>query len=548
LDISRHVIPSTSGHFKLSVTRDGVGFNTSCISYGASGDAVVAALDVLDPIADMGGSTVVREGDGSSLKYAYGFVYNISAANPNFVNLIGIQIAGSGVEHDCARLSTLGYWGDESNWNTGAVPTSTDEVIIPTDAGFVALTDNVTISSLQMSGGALLTDGSTCLSGWTPAPGGTSSSFGSNKCYRIFDYASSWTAAQRACASAVSLHLAPGSSRGGALRGALVTIQGLEENNWVARMCRGNSLGRDCWIGMTRGYRGRSGAEAGNDLEWAELGRAVGESRYRSWATREPSEFESDEAQHCVAIQDSKKQAQDQGEARWYDDECESEKPFVCQAFGVSTPFFLTVSTELRIAGGYLVGAGTVISSTLAQVSGDEGEIGILNGATLQNSAAGSMEWSAPYSVGWGGTLRNMGALSFSAASLIATHDSSGILEGNAGAWPTIFNGDGAEMVFAAGSEVHLEWLLWNEGGSMVVEGELLCTGGGYSSSGTLTVEVGGATRFSNSSLVMHQAEVVVVTLKADREVTGQDVESAIGTGGYYRVAFGGEETSCVGY
>lgn len=175
------------------------------------------------------------------------------------------------------------------------------QVTIPTDAGFVVLTDNITIASLEMNGGALLTDGSTCLSGWTPAPGGTSSPFGDNKCYRIFDYASSWTAAQNACASAVSPRLAPGSSRGGALRGALVTVQGLEENNWVSRMCRGNSLGRDCWIGMTRGYEGGSGVETGSDYEWAELGKAVGGSRYRSWARREPSEFAGDEVRTLTA-------------------------------------------------------------------------------------------------------------------------------------------------------------------------------------------------------------------------------------------------------
>ncbi|CAM9742517.1 unnamed protein product, partial [Scytosiphon promiscuus] len=553
LTASRYVIPSTTtGHFKLSVTRDGVGTNTSCISYGASGAAVVAILDLLDPISDLGGSTVIREGDGSSSTFKYGFVYNISATDPNvnLVDSIDVEVAGSGVDHDCARLSTSGYWSEDSNWNTGAVPTSTDEVTIPIDAGFVILTDNVTISSLQMNGGAILTDDSTCLSGWTPAPGGTLSSFGGNKCYRTFDNASSWTAAQNACSRAVSPRLAPEPSQGGALRGALVTIQGLEENNWVARMCQGNSIGRDCWIGMTRGYRGLSNAEAGNDLEWAELGNAVGGSRYRSWATREPSDFEGDEAgEHCVAIQHSKRQAQDQGEARWYDDECQSEKPFVCQAFGVSTPFFLTISTELKIAGGYLVGAGAVISSTLAQqVTGAEGEVGITNGATLQNSGSGSMEWSAPSAIGWGGTLVNMGTLFFSTAILRATHDSAGVLEDNAGAWPILINKEGAEILFAAGSEVDLEWLLWNEGGSMVVEGELHCTGGGYSPSGTLTVDVGGEARFSDSSLVMYQTQVVVVTLKADREVTGQDSKSITGTGGFYRLAFGGDETSCIDY
>lgn len=168
---------------------------------------------------------------------------------------------------------------------------------IPTDAGFVVLTDDATISSLNMNGGALVTERSTCLPGWTPAPGGTSSSFGSSKCYRLFSNSLSWAAAESTCASAVSPQLAPGSSRGGALRGALVTIQGVDENNWAAKMCRGDPLERDCWIGMTRTYRGRSDqVEAGDEHEWAEIGKAVGGSRYRSWATREPSDFKRDEA------------------------------------------------------------------------------------------------------------------------------------------------------------------------------------------------------------------------------------------------------------
>lgn len=55
-----------------------------------------------------------------------------------------------------------------------------------------------------MSGGALLTHNSTCLPGWTPAPGGTTASFGASKCYKVFSRSFSWREAQRACASAVS--------------------------------------------------------------------------------------------------------------------------------------------------------------------------------------------------------------------------------------------------------------------------------------------------------------------------------------------------------
>lgn len=128
---SRHVLPAAdTGHFKFSVTRDGVSFNTSCISYGAPAGTVAAALDALDPFDDLGGSAVVRQGDGSSSAYDYGFVYYISASNSsqNLVSSIEIELAGSGVEYGCARLSTLGYWEDGLNWDAGVAPVSTDEV------------------------------------------------------------------------------------------------------------------------------------------------------------------------------------------------------------------------------------------------------------------------------------------------------------------------------------------------------------------------------------------------------------------------------------
>lgn len=162
---------------------------------------------------------------------------------------------------------------------------------IPSDSGFVALTKDTTVSTLMMNGGALITHDTTCLPGWTPAPGGTSASFGSNKCYRVYTDAASWTQAQSTCASAVGLEQA--GSRGGALRGALVTVQGLEENQWVGKMCRGDLLDRDCWVGLTRSYGvDGNGVDYGGGMEWADVVMAVGEYRYRSWAMREPSDFE----------------------------------------------------------------------------------------------------------------------------------------------------------------------------------------------------------------------------------------------------------------
>lgn len=51
------------------------------------------------------------------------------------------------------------------------------------------------------------------------------------------------------------------------------------------------------------------------------------------------------------------------------------------------------------------------------------------------------------------------------------------------------------------------------------MQGDLELSGAGYSLDGELSIEEGGEARFSKSSFVMHQSEVVVVALQADREV-----------------------------
>lgn len=122
----RHVLFAPSGHFKLGAVQNGVRFNTSCISYGASSTAVSNALQDLNPIHDLGGAVVFRQGDGSSA-YNYGFSYEISLESKNLADSLEIDFVGSGVESGCTRLSTLSYWEDGSNWDVNTVPSALDE-------------------------------------------------------------------------------------------------------------------------------------------------------------------------------------------------------------------------------------------------------------------------------------------------------------------------------------------------------------------------------------------------------------------------------------
>lgn len=129
--IFRDVVPSAAGEgqFKLRGTAGGTDFNSSCIPYGASVSHVSEVLAALDPIDDVGGVSVAREGDGSSA-YSYGYTYYIGAFNSssNLTDVAWIEVLGSGPESGCSAITTMGYWDDETNWDSGVVPGSNDEV------------------------------------------------------------------------------------------------------------------------------------------------------------------------------------------------------------------------------------------------------------------------------------------------------------------------------------------------------------------------------------------------------------------------------------
>lgn len=66
-----------------------------------------------------------------------------------------------------------------------------------------------------------------------------------------------------------------------------------------------------------------------------------------------------------------------------------------------------------------------------------------------------------------------MGELTFSgtAVSLTTAEDEAGFLAANTGPWPALVNEEDAQVAVGENSGVALEWLLWNEGGSVVVRG-----------------------------------------------------------------------------
>ncbi|CAM9726944.1 unnamed protein product [Choristocarpus tenellus] len=171
-------------------------------------------------------------------------------------SVVTITFLGSGVPFDCSRLTTYGSWGEAENWVAGVIPAESDDVVFPVDSGLVVMSTNVTVSTLLMGGGALVTHTSTCPPGWTPAPGeltvNSTLDFAMYnrrmKCWRVFGASKNWKSANEHCASEAASAL----FGGGAFSGRLAVIQSIHENQWASRLCRADLANRDCWIGIVQ--------------------------------------------------------------------------------------------------------------------------------------------------------------------------------------------------------------------------------------------------------------------------------------------------------
>lgn len=91
-----------------------------------------------------------------------GFAMELTAKKMNITHLSVDYLTSS-----CEKIRTVGYWHDAHRWSANRVPTSADTVIIPLGAGVIKLTEDTTISSLQMLDGLLVLQSSNCPPGWT---------------------------------------------------------------------------------------------------------------------------------------------------------------------------------------------------------------------------------------------------------------------------------------------------------------------------------------------------------------------------------------------
>jgi hypothetical protein len=174
---NREIYRALGGHFRvvINATLTDLGaFNgtSECFEIGAGVPPVLSLLQSTQvhfsssspPALSLGDHlniSVKRTGDGKA-ETNFQTAYNITFSSP-LLSSITTEIHTTG----CTPLATVALWSDANNWSGGLVPDSHSAVLLPQGAGFIQLTSNVQVTSLEMRGGHILADNSPCPSGWS---------------------------------------------------------------------------------------------------------------------------------------------------------------------------------------------------------------------------------------------------------------------------------------------------------------------------------------------------------------------------------------------
>jgi hypothetical protein len=278
----------------------------------------------------------------------YGDGVNPFGSLPEFKNSYEITIDSKKVMYvysnitmnSCAKPRSYSSWYDSYRWVGGLVPREVDRVVIPKGAGVILIPNNITIESLNMSDGLLISYESSCPPGWTADPIGNVGS----KCYKLFEDVLPFFEAEASCYN----------SKLGSIGAHLVQMSGYEELNTVKRMCRGNigSSARDngCWIGLRD-------ATGQGSYDWIDT-RAVFKDSFRDWRRpSEPNNLTISEGvatpgELCVFLAPWQDDPLIEEQGSWMDFACALKKAYICQIYSPTFRNHFNIMATTSIRGG----------------------------------------------------------------------------------------------------------------------------------------------------------------------------------------------------
>lgn len=196
---NREVFRNSDGHFRVHVNAtllrlgsfEGI---SECVQVGAAESSLLHTLQALHirfansslvgSLGDYLRISLKRYGDGK-IQSGFRTTYDIVFSATSMTAIVSsVSVAG------CAPLETVALWSDSRNWEGGVVPQSTHSVFLPADAGYIKLTEDVEVSSIEMMGGLILADNSPCPPGWSL--GSSKNRLGSVCCLTLFSVSLSY--------------------------------------------------------------------------------------------------------------------------------------------------------------------------------------------------------------------------------------------------------------------------------------------------------------------------------------------------------------------
>lgn len=173
---NREIFRNSDGHFRVHVNATllnlGSFYGTSqCVEVGAAESSLLNTLETLSiqftnsslvgSLGDYLSIGLKRYGDGK-IESGFRTTYDLIFSANSLVSIASaVSVAG------CAPLETIALWSDSRNWEGGVVPQSMHAVSLPSDAGYIKLTEDVEVISIDMMGGFILADNSPCPLGWS---------------------------------------------------------------------------------------------------------------------------------------------------------------------------------------------------------------------------------------------------------------------------------------------------------------------------------------------------------------------------------------------
>lgn len=174
------------GHFRVQLSardQNSLSYNgiTDCLAIGSSAAEVESAIQTTSLLTDitLPDSTVHRTSSSPTsptklfsvaVKRLYEDAFSTSSNTyiiqfENRTPLTSVEISVNTT--GCINPRTVGLWSDGTKWDTGAVPSANDDVVIPFGSGIVVLTSDVTVSSFTQISGNLVGIDTSCPHGWS---------------------------------------------------------------------------------------------------------------------------------------------------------------------------------------------------------------------------------------------------------------------------------------------------------------------------------------------------------------------------------------------